>query len=206
MIVGSGRLGIGLARALSSRQDDVVVIDHGLDAGRFLDDFDGVMVDGDPMDMTVLEKSGIRQTGLFIAVTADDNVNIVCAQAARKLFGVPKALARIADPEREAFFKKIGVNTVCPTATGINQVLEIIQEDRFGSLNTSLDHSLICIHPLNQWVGLPLSEIKLPSDIHIVGLLRNGKITHVARREVVRSNDTIVISNKAKKQVLLWNA
>lgn len=205
MIIGSGRLGFGLARALSSRHDDVVIIDNGLDAGKFIDNFDGVIVDGDPMDMSVLERSGIKHADLFIAVTSDDNVNAVSAQAARRIYGVPKAVARIADPDSEAFYRGIGVDTVCPTITGVNQVLEMIQKERFSPLEKNLDHSLICIHPEQEWIGLPLSRISLPDNIYIVGLLRNGKVTHVARREVVRSNDTVVISKKPDRQELVWN-
>jgi trk system potassium uptake protein TrkA len=131
IIAGSGKLGIGLARALSSRKDDVVVVDRGLESGCLGEGFDGVIVDGDPLDMEVLERSGTRRAELFIAVTADDNVNAACAQAARELFGVRTALARISDPEREAFYRGLGLGTVCPTTTGINQVLELILQDRF---------------------------------------------------------------------------
>ena len=103
LIAGSGRLGVGLARAMSSRQDDVVIVDFGLDQGHMGEGFDGVIVDGDPMDMEVLEMAGARNAALFIAATADDNVNIFCAQAARILFGVKEVLARIADPREGSF-------------------------------------------------------------------------------------------------------
>lgn len=206
MIVGSGRLGFGLARALSSRHEDVVLIDDGLDPQKFIDNFDGLIVDGDPMDMSVLERSGIKHTDLFIAVTADDNVNATCVQAVRKIYGVPRAVARIADPDCEKFYRSLGLDTVCPTTTGVNQVLEMIQKDRFDSFEDNLDHSLICIHPQKEWVGLSIFHIPLPNDVYVVGLLRNGRVTRVARHEVVRPNDSIVISKKPEKQEMVWSA
>lgn len=206
MIAGSGRLGFGLARALSSRHEDVVIIDDGLDPQKFIDNFDGLIVDGDPMDMSVLERSGIKHTDLFIAVTADDNVNATCVQAVRKIYGVPRAVARIADPDLEKFYRSLGLDTVCPTTTGVNQVLEMIQKDRFDSFEDNLDHSLICIHPQKEWVGLSISHIPLPKDVYVVGLLRNGRVTRVARHEVVRPNDSIVISRKPERQEMVWSA
>lgn len=204
LIVGSGRLGVGLARAMSSRQDDVVIVDSGLDSGRLGEGFDGLIVDGDPMDMEVLERAGAKNAALFIAVTADDNINIFCAQAAKILFGIKAALARIADPEREAFYRELGLNTVCPTVTGINQVLELILKDRFSSFTASIDPSLICVHPLESWVGIPFSKIKTPGKTKIVGLMKEGRLARVVGREIVRQGDTVVVARGKEQGSRLW--
>ena len=188
LIAGSGKLGIGLARAMSSRQDDVVI------------------VDGDPMDLDVLEKAGIRKAKLFIAVTADDNVNVFCVEAARTLFGVPKALARIADPDREAFFREAGLETVCPTISGINQVLEIILEDRFSAISTNLDPSIICVHPPEAWLGKPYSRIQVPDRMKIVGILKQGHLAKLSGRDVLRQEDTVVVSRGREREGRLWIA
>lgn len=206
LIVGSGRLGIGLARAMSSRQDDVVIVDNGLDDGRIGEAFDGVIVDGDPMDLEVLELAGIRNAALFIAVTADDNVNVFCVQAAATLFGVPKALARVADPDRELFFREIGLQTVCPTVSGINQVLEFILDDRFSALATNLDPTLVCVHPLESWVGKPYSRVQVPDRMKIVGILKQGNLAKLGRNDVMHQEDTVVISREREKQRRIWIA
>jgi trk system potassium uptake protein TrkA len=206
LIVGSGRLGIGLARAMSSRHDDVVIVDNGLDDGRMGEVFDGVIVDGDPMDLEVLELAGIRNAELFIAVAADDNVNVFCVEAATTLFGVPKSLARIADPDRELFFREIGMQTVCPTVSGINQVLEFILEDRFSALATNLDPSLICVHPLQSWVGKPCSSVQIPDRMKIVGILKHGNFTKLYPKEILRQEDTVVISREREKERRIWIA
>ena len=204
LIAGSGRLGVGLARAMSSRQDDVVIVDRGLDSGHIGEGFDGLIVDGDPMDMEVLERAGAKNAALFIAVTTDDNTNIFCAQAAKELFGVKAALARIADPEREAFYRELGMNTVCPTVTGINQVLELIMKDRFNSLTANIDPSLICINPPDDWVGLPFSKIVPPGKTKIVGLMKGGRLSKFSGREIVRQGDTVVVSRGRERGEHLW--
>lgn len=206
LIAGSGRLGVGLARAMSSRQDDVVIVDSGLKQERLGEGFDGLIVDGDPMDMEVLERSGARNAALFIAATADDNVNICCAQAAKVLFGVKEVLARIADPEREAFYRELGMNTVCPTITGINQVLELILNDRFGILNASIDPAFLCVHPPETWLGVPFSRVKPPVKMKIVGVLKEGRLAKVAGKEIVRRNDTVIITRAKEKGGRLWIA
>ncbi len=204
LIAGSGRLGVGLARALSSRQDDVVIVDNGLDSGHMGEGFDGLIMDGDPEDIEVLERAGAKNAALFIAVTADDNTNIFCAQAAKELFGVKAALARIADPEREAFYRESGLSTVCPTVTGINQVLELILKDRFNSLTANIDPSFICINPPDAWVGLPLSKIAPPGKTKIVGLLKDGHLAKFSGREIARQRDTIVVSRGKERGGRLW--
>lgn len=206
MIVGSGRLGLGLARAMSSRQDDVVIIDNGLDSTKLDDGFDGMIVDGDPMDLDVLEFAGIRNAALFLAVTADDNLNVFCVEAARTLYKVPKVLARIADPERESFFHNIGIETVCPTVSGINQVLEFVMEDRFSSLATNLDPTLICVHPLESWLGKPPSRIQVPDQMKIVGVLKHGRLMKPDGHEVIRVEDTLVVSRGKEKEGRIWIA
>jgi trk system potassium uptake protein TrkA len=206
LIVGSGRLGIGLAKAMASRRDDVVIVDNGLDSGRVGEGFDGIIVDGDPMDMDVLEEAGVRNAALFMAVTGDDNVNIFCAQAATMLFGVKTVLARIADPDKEAFYRGLGLKTVCPTVTGINQVLEIILEDRFSPVTASLDPSLACVHPLDAWVGKPFSKIQAPSQIRIVGVLKGGHLARFAGHDIVRREDTVVVAREKEKGGRLWIA
>src|SRR5512136_2181237 len=101
MIVGCGRLGAGLARALSGKGHDVVVVGEDIDLARLGSDFDGVTIRGDPAEQDVLLKAGVERAELVVAATADDNVNVLVVQLARKIYQVPLTLARITDPERE---------------------------------------------------------------------------------------------------------
>ncbi|TXT49222.1 MAG: trk system potassium uptake protein TrkA [Spirochaetes bacterium] len=204
MIVGSGKLGLGLARSMSSRQDDVVIMDTGLNNTRIGDGFDGIIIDGDPMDLNVLDQAGIRNAELFLAVTANDNVNVFCVEAAKTIFNVPKALARIADPERELFFHNIGLETVCPTVSGINQVLDYIAGERFSSLAINFDPSFICIHPLESWVDKPLSKIDIPGKMKIVGVVKNNHIVKLNGHKVFHRDDSVVITQGRGKEDRKW--
>jgi Trk K+ transport system NAD-binding subunit len=197
VIAGSGKLGVGLAQAMSYRQDDVVVIDQGLTTGRMGEGFDGVIVDGDPMDMEVLSMAGISRADLFIAVTGNDNANIFCAQAAHTKFGVKAVLARVADSEKEAFYRKFGLGTVCPTITGINQVLEAVTSERFEPFVALIDPNMVCVRPLEEWVGKKCSQIKVLDGMKIAGFVRSGHFSQLLRNDLIRQDDTLLVARKA---------
>jgi trk system potassium uptake protein TrkA len=127
IIAGSGRLGVGVAKALSAQGHDVVVVDAGAERRALGDGFDGIIVDGSPIDFTVLEGAGLDKADLFIAASGDDRRNILAAQIAAD-YGVPRVLVRIVDTELERFYAGIGLATVCPTTSAINQILGAVAE------------------------------------------------------------------------------
>jgi trk system potassium uptake protein len=206
IIAGNGRLAVGLACSMSSRKDDVVIVDKGIDTVSLGPGFDGVVVDGDPMDMDTMEKAGMDRCELFIAATGDDKVNIACAQAAASLFKVPKTLARIADPDLEALYRGIGLATVCPTATGINQVLDMIAQDNFSPLEASLDPTMLCVHPIKEWIGQSFSSIVGDGGTRVVGIVRNGRLARALGGDRVREKDTVVLTRTEARRGSLWSA
>jgi len=126
VIAGCGRLGAGLARVLSSQGHDVTVVGEDIESRRLGGDFDGVTVAGSPIDEEILERAGLRKADLFVAATTDDRLNAMAAQVAREVFSVPSTLARIADPAMELFYRGLGLATVCPTSTTIDEILDLI--------------------------------------------------------------------------------
>lgn len=203
IIVGGGHLAVGLARFMSSRKDDVVIIDRKMNASKLGQSFDGIIVDGDPMDIATLESTGIQQCDLFIAVTGDDNVNAACAQAAKVLFKVPKVLARIADPARESFYRSIGLSVVCPTVTGINEVLDWLAADSANPIEASLDPSTICIRPRKEWIGKDIRSVSESVGFAVLGIIRKGVCLPVSRQSLIDENDTLIVSMKQKKGLQL---
>lgn len=206
IIVGSGRLAIGLARSMASRKDDVVVIDKGIEASKLGESFDGIIVDGDPMDIETLGKAGTPHCELFIAVTGDDNVNAACAQVAKFIFKVPKVLARIADPDRESFFRELGLSTVCPTTTGVNEVLDWLTSDRLHPWDICLEPSILCVQPRKDWIGKNFEAINISQGIKIIGIIRKGILTKMPSRDFIREGDTVVVAARQDKgQRRIWS-
>lgn len=117
VIVGCGRLGSLLASRLSHAGHSVVVIDTA--EATFSDlspDFSGFCVEGDATQIAVLRQAKMENADVFFATTHEDNVNLMVAQIADKVFHVPQVLARVFDPRREEAFARLGIETICPTS------------------------------------------------------------------------------------------
>jgi len=127
VIVGCGRLGSYLANQLSRDGNSVVVIDrnentfHGLSP-----DFSGFRVEGDATQIAVLKEVKMREADTLIATTHEDNVNLMVAQVARKIFSVPHVLARVFDPNREGVYVQLGIDTICPTSVAADMFLRAV--------------------------------------------------------------------------------
>ena len=129
VIMGCGRVGSLLAAQLHREGHEVGIIDMSQKSFRRLpDDFRGLAVIGTGIDEDVLRAAGIEGADAFVAVTEGDNRNIMAAQVAREIFGVPEVVARIYDPGREAIYRELGLDTICPTTV----VCSLIQ-DRLAS-------------------------------------------------------------------------
>lgn len=128
VIMGCGRTGARVASLLDRQGHKVTVVDIRTSAFRILpDDFKGDTVIGTGVDEDVLKVAGIERADSFIAVSENDNRNIMAGQVARTIFNVPQVIMRIYDPIREDTYRRMGYSTVCPTTTIsamiMNQVL-----------------------------------------------------------------------------------
>ena len=116
VIVGCGRLGSLLAGLLSEVGSSVVVIDIDESAFDLLTaGFSGFRIVGDAVEIEVLRAAKTHKADCLLATTEEDNVNLMVAQVARKVFNVPKVLARVFDPRREGVYREFDIETVSPT-------------------------------------------------------------------------------------------
>jgi trk system potassium uptake protein len=127
LIVGCGRVGSSLALRMTSEGHDVTVIDEDPEAlARLPEDWPGRFLHGHGLDTDVLIDAGIENADAAIVATDGDNTNIVIAQVAQKRFGVPCVVTRVLDPARAAFYRTMGLQTVCATSAVINTAFEAI--------------------------------------------------------------------------------
>jgi trk system potassium uptake protein TrkA len=200
MIIGCGRLGAGLARVLSSQGNDVVVVSEKIDMKWLGPDFDGVTVEGDPLDRAVLESAGIRKAAVLVAATSEDVTNAMAVQIAKEVFRVPMALARMTDPARERFYHEMGLETVCPTSTGINQILDALQRSAFSALAAYLDPDLAGIMVPPEWSGRKLGSLTLPSGRRAIGLERKGRLTAADAGLVLAEGDVLILRRRQGRE------
>lgn len=128
VILGCGRVGTRLARALS-RSDRVTVIDWNASAFERLGPaFAGQTLTGNGIDVDVLRGADIEQADLFVALTDGDNRNLMAAQIAHHV-GVSKVIARVYDPERAGIFSSLGMTIVSPTVTGAERLFHMLVDE-----------------------------------------------------------------------------
>jgi trk system potassium uptake protein TrkA len=127
-IMGCGRVGATLAAELSRNGDQVLILDTDPTAFRFLpDDFVGTKAVGNGIDLDVLRKLGIEGMDVFVSATRGDNRNVMAAQIAKHIFGVPVVASRVFDPLREEMYRNMGLRTINPTRVQARRLRRIIE-------------------------------------------------------------------------------
>jgi trk system potassium uptake protein TrkA len=116
VILGCGRVGAHLATLLDREGHKVTILDINPNSfTRLPSSFNGTTLLGNGADKEMLETAGIREADAFIALTQEDNLNIMAAQMAKHLFNVPMAVCRVYDPLRSETFLSLGLETYSPT-------------------------------------------------------------------------------------------
>lgn len=123
IIVGSGRVGAGMASQLAEEGHEVVILDTRTESFRRLaPGFSGQALRGDGTDASVLERAGAAEAEWFFALTNGDNRNILAAQVAKQSFAVPHVLCKINDPMRSQAYATLGIDTINRTEMMIDGI------------------------------------------------------------------------------------
>ena len=130
VIVGCGRLGAHIANVLSEQGEGVVIIDLTREAFRQLSSgFNGIIVTGDATDLSVLEEAALGKAGALVATTDRDNTNIMVAQMAKKLYNVPRVIARLYEPDLECIYKEFDIETFSPLLLSTKEIENLLDPE-----------------------------------------------------------------------------
>src|SRR5918994_3841235 len=127
LIVGCGRVGSAVAKAMLTQGHTVSVLDEDPEAIAQLnkgqdqswEDLGGRFTEGTALEIDALLQAGIERADAFVASTDGDNTNLVIAQIAQRRFEVERVVVRVLDPARARWYAEQGLQTVCPTQTAI---------------------------------------------------------------------------------------
>ena len=176
VIVGCGAVGSRLARTLSRDGHDVVVIDRDPESFKNLGSgFNGTTVVGTGIDEDVLRKAGIEQAGALAAVTSNDNTNIMAAQVAKEIFGVARVMARIFDPDREYVYHEFGLETISPTAVGVERIKNALLGDacqRQMLLGAEGEVQVVEIRVPAEAAGKKIKDLDVPGKCAVGAVVR----------------------------------
>ena len=136
LIVGCGRVGSSVARAMLGDGHEVSCLDEDPEAHARLEvgleksweDLGGQFTVGAGLETEALVAAGIENADVFIASTDGDNTNIVIAQIAQRRYEVPTTIARVLDPLRAEWYQRQGLQTVCPTRVAIEMLESAVRD------------------------------------------------------------------------------
>jgi trk system potassium uptake protein TrkA len=159
IVVGGGKVGFYLTTALLNEGHEVLVLEKDAKRCDFIaEQLGSVVIRGDGCEARTLAEVGTERADMLIAVTDEDEDNLVACQVAKHKFKVPRTITRINDPKNEKLFKKLGIDV---TVSSVNLILEHIEE-------------VVPTHPLVHLLtlkggGLEVVEVKIPENSSVVG-------------------------------------
>lgn len=183
-IAGGGRTGSRLAyllqreghvvRIIESRSDLLNRLHHELPTES--------IYYGNPCEPRVLEEVGLGQANVLVACTSDDASNLAVCYLGRKLFHVPRIIARVNNPQNAWLFnEKFHVDVALSQADILAHLIQ--EEMSLGDMMTLLKlrrgrYSLVeeKVPPGAKAIGIPLKELGLPEECVIAAIIRHGKI------------------------------
>jgi len=116
-----------LAKLLVSEGHDVTVVDENPAAFKRLGSrFTGQVELGTGIDAEVIRRAGGETADGFASTTNGDNRNVMAALIAQRLFHIKRVVARIYDPPRGEMYRELGIETVCPTTVGAQNIRDML--------------------------------------------------------------------------------
>jgi trk system potassium uptake protein TrkA len=184
VMAGGGMVGYYLCKALVGEGHEVIVIEK--DRFRFQrgeEELGSLYMMGDGCEASVLNEAGTGRADIFIAVTNQDEDNLVACQVAKYRFQVPKTIARINNPRNEKIFRQLGIDR---TVSVVKHILEDIEEQipthlvshLFTLTDIGVELMEVKVSRESKLVGKRLEEIPLPEHSNIALLIRNGENPH----------------------------
>jgi trk system potassium uptake protein TrkA len=197
IVVGCGRVGSQLATLLSVEGHNVVVIDRDAEAFKRLGSiFNGVTIKGLGFDEEILEEAGVRECDAFAAVTNLDNTNLMAAEVARKIFGVPHVVARLYNPVRERTYTQLGLDFVCGTTLVAETLMDKIMSGHGHHIHSLGDVEVVNFKTNSTVEGKTVSDIEIRHRFRIAAVARGESMFVPDPGTVLHAGDIVLGSIK----------
>ena len=199
IVAGGGKVGANVARSLLRMGHEVTLIEQRpYRYERLEEEFEHQVLLGDATELHVLEKAGIaRPPDLVLAVTGDDEDNLVICQIAREGYNVPKVIARVNDPRNQAHFELLGITqTVCATSNILGLVEHEVPEHELVHLLELRSENLEIVEVLIEGgapcAGKRIDKLNLPDGARVISVVRAG-VAQIADGDTeIRAGDQVL--------------
>jgi len=208
IVVGGGRLGYYLLKALLNEGHEVLVLEKDSRICKAItDELGSVCFRGDGCEASTLAEVGTGRADMLVAVTGDDEDNLVACQVAKHKHNVLRTVARLRNPQNAGLFKKLGVDVTISTTDIILEAIEREVPTHPVTQLMSIDEKGLVIvdvriTPESTTVGRKVKELSLPKESKLALIIPNKGNAHVpAANTVLQAGDQIiaVTSPESKK-------
>jgi trk system potassium uptake protein len=199
VIVGAGQIGYYLTKTLISKGYEVTLIDWNIERVRFLEqELGGVIIYGFGSSIDCLLKAGCNRADVIVAVTGDDEDNLVVCQMGKRYFNVPKAIARINNPKNERIFKELGIGTTISGTIAITEAIENYVARKQVKTLLSFDHDEMVLVEIelevNSFVvNKKICDIKLPYECIIALIIRGRHVLFAKGDTELKDKDLLIV-------------
>ena len=221
IICGAGRVGYTIAKLLSEQNHSITVIDQSSeDIQKINDGLDVKGIVGKATYPSVLEKASASEADMIIAVTKNDEINMLICQIAFSMFNIQKKIARIRSKDYlNPKFSKVYSKENLPIDVIISPEIEIAKSiqrkleapgalDNVNFAQNKIRLLEILVNETCPLVNIPLNELtkKFPKlEANILGVIRNEKFIILKKNHVMKKNDKayVIINSEQMQQTLL---
>jgi trk system potassium uptake protein TrkA len=181
IIIGAGKVGWNLARELLEKDHEVTVIENN--RRRYLtveQELEHNVQYGDASELWVLERAGVQRADLVIAVTGDDEDNMLICQVAREKYMVKQIIARVNNPRNRQHFDLLGIK---PSVSATDLILRLIEHEvpEYGLVHLldlpeeRLEIIEMLLGADSQVTGRKVADLEMPEGSLLISVLRGGR-------------------------------
>jgi trk/ktr system potassium uptake protein len=199
VIAGAGKVGWNLARELMAKGHEVTVIES--ERSRYLtveQELEHAIQYGDATELWVLERAGINRADLTIAVTGDDEDNLLICQIAKEKYLCSRIIARVNNPRNRQYFELLGIQ---PAVSATDLILRLIEHEvpSYGLVHLldlrdeQLEIIEVEVGEGAAAAGSRVSDVELPDGSLIISVLRDGKGFVPNSETVIDAGDEVLL-------------
>lgn len=206
IIVGAGKVGYYLARTLIQEGHEVLVIEKDRKTVENLrEDLDEMIMLGDGCEVRTMTVAGMGRANVVVAVTGDDEDNLVICQMAKRKFGVPRTIARVNDPKNEELFRELGIDQAVSSTRVIynliEQQIETTQLIPLAALKKGeIEIVEADITETSAVAGKRIGQLDMPSNTLIISVIRDGHAIIPHADTKLRVGDSVIAMIKAERE------
>jgi trk system potassium uptake protein len=198
IVVGAGKVGWNLARELLDKGNEVTLIEN--DRNRYLtveQELEHSVQYGDASELWVLERAGISRADMVIAVTGDDEDNMLICQVARDKYLVDRIIARVNNPRNREHFELLGIR---PLVSATDLILRLIEHEvpEYGLVHLldlpeqRLEIIEMLLPDDSKAAGQRVGDLEMPEGSLLISVLREGTGFVPSADTVLESGDEIL--------------